>query len=290
MRLRTKFNIVLITASLIGLGAAAFLGYRAAEDNALQKVESQIALIRANALAVGHYTATDIAPLLADENDILFIANSVPSFAAQAVFARFKQSLPGYTYKEAALNPTNPDDLANEWEAELINRLRDDQSLERVVSLREADTGRSYVVAFPLTVTDQSCLACHASPAAAPAAMVDRYGPDNGFGWQLGETIGAQIISAPLARLDKPTLDLVIVLLAVMAAAFGAVIILVNIMLSRIVLKPVAVMAEISAQVSKGDFSAPEYVKKGKDEVSALSVAFNRMRRSLDRAMKLLDD
>jgi protein-histidine pros-kinase len=72
--------------------------------------------------------------------------------------------------------------------------------------------------------------------------------------------------------------------------AFAVVIVLVNIMLSRIVLKPVAVMSGISEQVSMGDFSAPEYVKKGGDEISSLSASFNRMRRLLASAMKLLDD
>ncbi len=290
MKLRTKFNLVLVTACFIGLGAASFLTYQAAQKNVLEEIENEIAMIRSNALAVRHYTSTGITPLLADDNAILFIPNSVPSFSAQTVFARFQESFPEYTYKEAALNPTNPDDLANDWEAAMIEELRADQSLDRVVSIRETDAGRSYVVAFPFTITKESCLACHSTPDIAPAAMLDLYGPDGGFGWQLGETIGAQIVSAPMALADKRALDLVIVILAAIMVAFAVVIILVNIMLSRIVLKPVSVMSDISEQVSMGDFSAPEYVKKGKDEISSLSASFNRMRRSLASAMKLLDE
>ena len=290
MQLRTKFNIVLVTACVIGLGAATVLSYRAAQNNVLQEIENEIAMIRGNALAVRHYTSTGITPLLADSNDILFIPNSVPSFSAQTVFARFQESFPAYTYKEAALNPTNPEDLANDWEAGMINQLRADQNLDRVVSIRETDAGRSYVVAFPFKITSEGCLLCHSTPDIAPAAMLDLYGPDNGFGWELGETIGAQIVSAPMALADKRALDLVIVILAAIAVAFSVVIVLVNIMLSRIVLKPVSVMSNISEQVSMGDFSAPEYVKKGKDEISSLSESFNRMRRSLASAMKLLDD
>lgn len=290
MKLRTKFNLVLVTACLIGMGAASFLSYQAAQKNVLQEIENEIAMIRSNALAVRHYTSTGITPLLADDNAILFIPNSVPSFSAQTVFAKFKESFPEYSYKEAALNPTNPDDLANDWEADLIDNLREDQSLDRVVSIRETDNGRSYVVAFPFTINKESCLVCHSDPAIAPAAMLDLYGPDNGFGWQLGETIGAQIISAPMALADKRALELVLVIMAAIGAAFAVVVILVNIMLSRIVLKPVSVMSNISEQVSLGDFSAPEYVKKGKDEISSLSESFNRMRRSLASAMKLLDD
>ncbi len=290
MRLRTKFNLVLVTACIIGLGAAAALSYRAAQNNALQEIENEIAMIRSNALAVRHYTSTGITPLLADDNAILFIPNSVPSFSAQTVFARFQQSFPDYTYKEAALNPTNPEDRANDWETGLINQLRADQSLDRITTIRETGAGRSYVVAFPFTITKQSCLACHSNPDLAPASMIDLYGTENGFGWKLGETIGAQIVSAPMALADKRAIDLVIVILAAIVVAFAVVIILVNIMLSRIVLKPVSVMSKISEQVSMGDFSAPEYVKKGSDEISSLSASFNRMRRSLNSAMKLLDD
>ena len=290
MKLRTKFNLVLVTACIIGLGAASFLSYRAAQENALHEIENEIAIIRGNALAVRHYTSTGITPLLADDNDILFIPHSVPSFSAQTVFARFQESFSDYSYKEAALNPTNPDDLANDWEAALIDQLRADQSLDRVVSIRETDSGRSYVVAFPFKITNEGCLRCHSDPDIAPAAMLDLYGPENGFGWQLGETIGAQIISAPMTLADKRALDLVIVILAAIVVAFAVVIILVNIMLSRIVLKPVTVMSQISEQVSMGDFSADEYVKKGKDEISSLSESFNRMRRSLNSAMKLLDE
>ena len=290
MKLRTKFNLVLVTACLIGMGAATFLSYQAAQKNVLQEIENEIAMIRSNALAVRHYTSTGITPLLADDNAILFIPNSIPSFSAQTVFAKFQESFPEYSYKEAALNPTNPDDLANDWEANLIDQLRDNQSLDRVVEIREKQDGRYYVVAFPFTITKESCLTCHSDPAVAPAAMLDLYGPENGFGWQLGETIGAQVISAPMALADKRALELVLVILAAIGAAFAVVIILVNVMLSRIVLKPVSVMSGISEQVSLGDFSAPEYVKKGKDEISSLSESFNRMRRSLASAMKLLDD
>lgn len=290
MKLRAKFNLVLVTACLIGMGAASFLTYQAAQKNVLQVIENEIDIVRTSALAVRNYTATGITPLLADDNAILFIPNSVPSFSAQTVFAKFQESFPEYSYKEAALNPTNPDDLANDWEADLIDQLRADQSLDRIVSIRETDAGRSYVVAFPFTITKESCLACHSDPNIAPAAMLDLYGPNNGFGWQMGETIGAQIVSVPMALADKRAIDLVLVILASIGAAFAVVIILVNIMLSRIVLKPVSVMSGISEQVSMGDFSAPEYVKKGGDEISSLSASFNRMRRSLASAMKLLDD
>jgi protein-histidine pros-kinase len=48
-------------------------------------------------------------------------------------------------------------------------------------------------------------------------------------------------------------------------------------------------MATTAEKVSMGDASIPEYEYTGKDEVGSLSRSFNRMRRSLDSAMKMLE-
>ena len=44
---------------------------------------------------------------------------------------------------------------------------------------------------------ESGCLECHSQPEAAPKALIKHYGAQNGFGWNLDEVIGAQIISIP---------------------------------------------------------------------------------------------
>ena len=87
MGLRFKYNIVLLLACIIGIGAAAGLSYRFVQDSAVDEIEDSIRLLRANALAVRSYTLTNIDPLLSDDNDILFLPETVTSFAARSVFA-----------------------------------------------------------------------------------------------------------------------------------------------------------------------------------------------------------
>jgi protein-histidine pros-kinase len=48
-------------------------------------------------------------------------------------------------------------------------------------------------------------------------------------------------------------------------------------------------LARVANAVSLGDAGVAEYERKGRDEIAVLSGAFNRMRRSLDSAMRLLD-
>lgn len=290
MGLRFKYNLVLVLACMIGIVVATTMSYRIVQDSAVEQVEREINLLRANAAAVRSYTLNSIDPLLSDDNDILFLPETVTSYAARSVFSTFQQEFPQYSYKEAALNPTNPSDLPTTLEKSLIDKFRADPSLERLSAVVEDDGNQFLNVAFPVTIRQEGCLRCHGTPEAAPPAMVDLYGSENGFGWLLGETVGAQIISAPMTLVEERARETGVILGTAMAAAFLLVLIVTNMMLSRIVLRPVGRMSQVAEKVSLGDFSVPEYAKPGRDEISSLSASFNRMRRSLESAMKMIDD
>lgn len=290
MGLRFKYNIALFLACLLGLVAAAGLSYSIVQKSAVEEVKRSINLVRANALAVRSYTVNNIDPLLSDNNDILFLPETVAAFSAQTVFATLKKQFPEFDYKEAALNPTNLANLPNALENDLINRLRDDPELDQISTVVENEQGKFLTIAFPLIIKQKGCLYCHSTPDAAPPAMVDLYGPDHGFGWQLGETVGAQIVSAPMSIADERAKETGLILISGFSVVFFLVFVITNIMLGRIVLRPVRRMSSDAEKVSMGDFSVPEYKKPGNDEISSLSVSFNRVRRSLERAMSMIDD
>ncbi|MDZ7620881.1 MAG: hypothetical protein U5O69_00005 [Candidatus Competibacteraceae bacterium] len=46
----------------------------------------------------------------------------------------------------------------------------------------------------------------------------------------------------------------------------------------------------IASEVSMGKPDVPEYVRQGSDEIASLSQSFNRMRLSLENAMKMLGE
>lgn len=289
MGLRLKFNLILAVCFIVGLLASSYVFYEISKQNAVERLHSQIGVLRAQALAVRRYTSEEVRPLLSDMSDVQFLPQTVPSFSAQTAFANFRDHYPDFYYKEAVLNPTNPSDLATDWEKELIDQLRDDTSLKEVTTVRDAEDGPQYTVAFPLEIKSESCLSCHSTPDRAPASMVALYGDKNGFGWKLNEIVGAQIFSVPLKVAEEQTWQNLQFLIGAMSAIFLVLLLLINVMLSRMVLTPVIKMAEIAEQVSMGDSSQPEYVREGSDEISSLSQSFNRMRRSLDNAMKMLE-
>ena len=289
MGLRLKFNIILAVCYLLGLGLSIYPFYQISRREAMEQLQSQIDVLRAQALSIRRYTSEEIQPLLAEHSSIQFLPQTVPSFSAQTAFRNFRGFYPQFFYKEAALNPTNPADLARDWERELIEKLRANPELTKDVSFQTIDNRSHYTATYPLVIRDESCLTCHSTPDRAPTSMVALYGNKNGFGWKLNETIGAQIISVPTDIAEGSIWRNLGLFVGTSSIIFLVLLILLNILLNRYVISPVTRMAKTAEAVSMGDASVAEFEYPGSDEIASLSRSFNRMRRSLDSALKMLE-
>src|SRR6185437_3677309 len=120
MGLRAKFNLVMIVAFAIGLGVATFLAREITTDEAKRQVLNEATLLMRAGTAIRSYTQKEISPLLSEQMSVRFLPHSVPSWSAHTVLRAVQKDYPDYSYKEAALNPTNPADRANNWEADII--------------------------------------------------------------------------------------------------------------------------------------------------------------------------
>ena len=119
--------------------------------------------------------------------------------------------------------------------------------------------------------------------------MIDLYGAANGFGWKLDDVVGIQVVSVPLQiALDRANNTLKLTL-GGLVVVFLVVMVLLNILLTILIVRPVRQMSVIADEISTGNLSAPEIEPKGRDEIASLGSSFNRMRRSLENAMKLLE-
>jgi HAMP domain-containing protein len=116
------------------------------------------------------------------------------------------------------------------------------------------------------------------------------YGTANGFGWKPNEIIGAQIVSVPmsvpLGIADTEFKKLVVYLGAI---GVGTMLIL-DLALVLIVLRPVRRLSRAADEISKGNLEVEALPVKGQDEIAALSGSFNRMYLSLKKAIHLLDN
>lgn len=289
MGITTKFNLILIT--VLGLGFAVFglTAHRALYNNANHEVVRQAGLMMDSATALRTYTVDEIGPLLEPQLKDTFLPQIVPAYAATQSFMQLRKNSPEYHYKEAANNPTNPRDRASDWEADIIQMFRNRPQLNEFTGTRETPGGHSLFLARPIRITDPICLTCHGVPEAAPATMIKRYGNDNGFGWEMDKVVAAQIVSVPMAVPIAKAQSTFELLMMVLTGIFVAVILLANVLLKLIVTHPIQKMSKTADDISHGNMEAPEFKVRGNDELSVLATSFNRMRRSLDKAMAMLD-
>lgn len=288
MSLLLRINLALIVVFAVGASVTGLVCRAALEANAEREISTEAGLMMDGALAVRDYTATEIAPLLHARMQSEFLPQSVPAYAATENFLRVHQTRREYSYHEATLNPTNPRDRATDWEADIIQRFRDDPGKHEFRGERATPMGRSLVLARPIRAESQ-CLVCHSTAAAAPAPMIARYGSNNGFGWQAGEVIGAQVVSVPVAAAEAAAGRAFDTFLLALGVVFVVLLAVVNLVMYALVVRPVRRMAQIADQLSVGDNSAAEFPASGGAEIAALGRAFNRMRRSLDKALRILE-
>ena len=287
MSLLLRVNLALIVvfaagATLTGLACRAVL-----QRNAQREIRAEAELMMASALAARDYTASEVAPLLHEKMQSAFLPQSVPFYAATEHFLRLHASRPEYSYEEATLNPTNLRDRATDWQADIIRRFSNDPGAREVFGERDTPMGRSLYLAKPIRTTNE-CLSCHGSAADAPPTVIARYGGSNGFGWQANDVVGAQVVSVPVASAAARASGAFSAFLASLVAVFVALLVVVNLVLYLLVVRPVRRMAQIADRLSVGDASAPEFPVSGGEEIAALGRSFNRMRKSLDKALKLL--
>jgi len=289
MKLLIKFNLVFLLVFALGLAATGMLTRQMLERHAQEEVLQHARFLLEKALAVRSYTSTQIAPLLETQMKYSFLPQSVPQYSATEVLASLRGKYPDYSYKPAMLNPTNPRDRAVEWEADIITQFRNDPERTEFIGQRDTPSGRALYIARSIKIVNPACLACHSTPAAAPKTLVDHYGPNNGFGWTLNEPIGAHIVSVPLAIPLAQADRALFTVMALLGAVFVLIGVALNLMLWRLVIRPVTQLSSLADRVSLGELEAPEFTVRSKDEIGTLAESFARMRKSLVHAMKLLD-
>lgn len=289
MKLIIKFNLALSVVFILGLAAAGYVSHEVLQRNAREEVLQNARIMMQGALAVRGYTSSQIRPLLETQMKYDFLPQSVSAFAATEYFAELRKQYPEYAYKEATLNPTNLRDRATDWEADIVNNFRQGGEQKEIIGMRDTPTGRTLYLARPMQIKDPNCLTCHSTVEAAPKSMIDRYGSANGFGWNMLEVVGAQIVSVPMDLPVQRAWNTFKVFMGLLLALGAFIFILLNVLLIVLVVRPVNKLAGLADKVSLGEMDVEEFDSRGGDEIATLAGSFSRMRKSLVHALKMLE-
>jgi two-component system, cell cycle response regulator len=230
MSFRLKVNLVLLLAGLLIMLPGGWYINNVMREQANHDIVKQADMLMESALASRSYTVDLVKPQLDPMLAEKFLPQTVPAFAATEIFERFRKRFANFKYKEAVLDPTNPRDLADDQEREIIKRFVADPSLKEASGELFRNLDRIYYVAKPIQIKNPACLACHDTPERAPQTMRAIYGDKGGFGWKKDQIVGAQIIVVPAYEQDKTTGSLLKVIAGVVIAMFLAMVVVVNLL------------------------------------------------------------
>jgi protein-histidine pros-kinase len=291
MKLLVKFNLLLALLFAIGIAATAAISRDLLQRNARTEVYDAAKLLIDGALAVRDYTSTNIAPLLETQIRYEFRPEMVSAFSANEVLKKLREANPEYKeflYREATLNPTNPANKAVDWEHDIVSGFRNGTVAAPLFGERGTPNGRMLFMAKPLKAT-AACLRCHDTAQRAPPTMIAKYGSAGGFGWKVGEIVGAQIVQVPVAtataRADATFRGFMASVMGVLVAIAA----LLNLLLWWMFVRPVTRISALADRISLGDVGAADFVARSRDEIGSLAMALSRMRRSLSTAMSMLE-
>lgn len=288
MTLRTRFNSIIGLTLLAGAMAMFAIAKPYLDRHAIEAAATSARLLMDTATAIREYTVEEVNPIVREVRSERFLPQSVPSYAATQTLLRMAARHPEYSYREAVINPTNPQDRAVPWETEVITRLKANPTLTEVVETRQAGSDTFIYFARPIVVSDSACLGCHGSPLAAPRSLLAAYGDSGGFGWQMKEVVGAQFVSVPTRfPLEAADRALLAFMLVYLAAASVAMLVL-NRTLSRSVIRPIEDMAKVATAASLGASVDLGVERPVNDEIGELGDALRRMLSSVEHAKRML--
>lgn len=196
-----------------------------------------------------------------------------------------------YYYKECAINARSPQNEADPFEREFLERASHNPAVTTFNGVREIDGKLFFVAMARGEAMEKSCLLCHSSPETAPSGLVRTYGSDRSFSRHENELVSAISIRIPLseayAEANSFSLRLSALLLAVIASFFA----IKNWFFGRVVLSPLASVTESARRIAHDRRYLGEQIPLGRDrEMNELAESFNVMSTELHAFIHNLEE
>ena len=220
-----RFILIFSILAFISSGLIAGVTYwrtrdRVLDDAATRAVQLQ-KYLAASASFFQDYQKSAIMELM--EKDRFYPELSLEYLVSRVTWEIYEKKNPdsGLDFRQAALDPVNRKNFANEFEKKIINNFADNPSLPKQVGVMSTPEGKAYYLASPVRVWNKKCLECHGDPNDAPRFQTEIYGTDHGYNWEVDDVVAAKIVYVSLDReLERARNDALIVFAASLICFF----------------------------------------------------------------------
>ncbi len=291
LKLSTKFTLtvgfILLVFSLV---FSVFL-YSQLKNRVLENANEKTLIILTQIKAVGDYVKSTLRPkmfeILPEDAGEEFIVEAMSAtHVTHKVMELFNNDLKDYVYKRVSDNPINSVNKADSFHSEMIayfQKNKDQKLWDGVVKTK----GQEFLIRMRPVVAERTCLGCHGDPVSAPKGLVERYGITSDPGWKVGDVVGVDSISVPIAI---PLARIKGIALITFLFGFAALVFLFTSLEGafwRLVNKPLRRLKTTFEGIVKGTVPLDKSIPiTTYDEIGELTASFNQMAKYLHNAQE----
>jgi len=277
MKLQTKFGIFLVLIVFLGITGFSVFMYKNTTDKAIRHAQEKAEIVSAEVEAIQNYFKEVVCPYNLIPEDDFMVEMMSTSHVARKVTKKFNRIVPEYYFKQAVINPRNPINQADSQEIEIIKELNRNSQMKEWRGTVNKDGTKYYYFMRPF-VMEELCLKCHGNSEDAPKYIIDTYGVKGGFGRKLGDILGAKAIGIPVeaafAGARKDFSNIMMFGLSSMSVLF----LLVFLLFRKTVIGGLRRITGTFTDIANNSNEIGGQIEvKSRDEIGALTEAFNRM-------------
>ena len=289
VRIRSKVLIVLLLVFILSLPVMIAGSYYVLRQNIDQETFDKAQLFLTSMESVRKQIGKVARPAVQQVANGVFVVEAMStSYAARGVAERVKESFPNYSFRHVSLNPRQPLNKADYFEADIIANLTANRSLKQLQGYVQRNGEEYFYVAKPVQ-SDQSCQGCHGTPEIAPKEVLAAYGSTAAFGWKADESevVAALMVYVPTAVAKRNAMKALAVFTGFYAGIFLLSLLVIDRLIVNSIIKPITHFVEVADAVSRGKLDM-EFTSETNDEIKVLAGAFERMKVSVVKAMEQL--
>ena len=282
-KITRKFNALLFSLYLVIIALAIPATYFTTQQQIREQANSELSLLVDMVRAVRNVVREVTRPHFLPQG-VFFPPVVSSTVMAKTVASKFAVLRPEYYIRIVSDNPLNQENLPDSAETQILTRLRQPGSPGKIV-----ETGilrnQNYLISAAPAKAKKGCLRCHGTADDAPSQITDAYGSDSGFGYRVGDIVGASVVAVPMANLNQLVLTRSLIIIGILTALFTFIFLFINSLVKRSIITPLLSISQAAKSVSRGKISESISMDRN-DEIGELAYSFELMRRSLIAIVK----
>ncbi len=286
MSIRKRIMVILALVYVVSLSIAVSVGYYVLRKDTVRESLEKTELFSAAMTGSQQYLASNIRPKTLQLLPNTYFPEATVGILMLTEVARNVEKLyPGYIFRIASHNPLNMENMADEFEQNVIHAFSMGD-YEEWKGFMDRGGKAYYAMATPISA-GQNCIWCHDTPERVHPTMVEQYGTRSGYGYKLGEIVGGRFVYVPAQTAIEEARKKLAWFAGGFSLFFLLAMVAVDQIIVRSVVRPIENFVSVAADISRGKMDR-EFEVKTNDEIKMLADAFKRMKVSLAKAMDIL--